>query len=553
MNAWLDEFFAHYYRRRPVNATFIGVHSYDHLLPDYSERAVEETVAEMEGLLARLGSLPTEGLTDFERLDLKLAAGYLRSQLWEFNSSHFHRGNPSHYVGEAVFGVLGLFLTDYAPLEQRVEAAVARLEATPAFLEQARRNIRQAPRAWVEKAIDECDGALALLRQGIDRLILDRGIAGGRLRVAADRACDSFASFQAWLRAELLPASNAAYACGEEAFDLLLREAHCVPLGADELLAYAEGQLAEAEACLVAHAADFGAASPAEALARLGDLHPSPDGYYASFAALWEQARELAISKGLLTWPDFPIRYVAQPAWVRDAAPKLYFLPYRAPAAFHRPPVHDYLVPPLDRSLPEEEQERFLRAVHTEVIKLNHVVHHGGIGHHVQNWHAYRSRSRIGQVAAVDCASRIAMLCGGTMAEGWAVYATGLMAEAGFLTPLEEYAEVQTRRRMCARAVVDIQLHRGVFSLADAERYYQERGGMAAAAAHSEAVKNSMNPGAAMMYLYGCDRIRELRRTLEARLGSRFNLRHFHDTFLSYGSIPVALIAAEMERSFGHV
>ncbi len=34
---WLDDFFASYYRHRPVNATFIGVHDYDANLPDYSE------------------------------------------------------------------------------------------------------------------------------------------------------------------------------------------------------------------------------------------------------------------------------------------------------------------------------------------------------------------------------------------------------------------------------------------------------------------------------------------------------------------------------------
>ena len=73
------------------------------------------------------------------------------------------------------------------------------------------------------------------------------------------------------------------------------------------------------------------------------------------------------------------------------------------------------------------DTEELLQATNDSVIKLNHVIHHGSIGHHVQNWHAFRSASRIGQVAAVDCASRIAMFCGGTMAEGWACYATDLM------------------------------------------------------------------------------------------------------------------------------
>ncbi len=552
-NTWMDDFFVHYYSRRPVNATFIGMHAYDHLLPDYSEKAVEETVAEMESLLARLDGLPEDGLDAYQRIDCKLAAGYLRTQLWEFDSNHFHKGNPSHYVGEAVFGIIGLFLNDYAPVRQRAEAAINRMEAIPALLQQARANIQQAPKAWVEKAISESDGALAFFHNGIDRLILDNNLPGEGLRAAAVTAADAFESFKGWLETVLLPDANENYASGEEAFELMLRQAHFIPTGLDEMVTYAQSQIAEAEAYLKSHAADFGVTAPAEALAQLSNFHPKASSYYAHFVAVWDECRELAISKDLVTWPYFPIQYVPQPAWAQDSAPKLYFLPYRAPAAFNRPPVHRYLVPPLNGLQTEEEQEQFLRTVNNDVVKLNHVVHHGSIGHHVQNWNAYQSKSRIGQIAAVDCASRIAMLCAGTMAEGWAVYATGLMTEVGFLTPLEEYAEVQSRRRMSARMVVDVQLHRGVFSLEDAERYYQEHAGMPASAAHNEAVKNSMNPGAAVMYLYGCDRIRQLRQSLSERMGERFSLRSFHDTFLSYGSIPVELISSEMERTFDHV
>jgi uncharacterized protein (DUF885 family) len=175
-------------------------------------------------------------------------------------------------------------------------------------------------------------------------------------------------------------------------------------------------------------------------------------------------------------------------------------------------------------------------------------VHHGAIGHHVQNAYAFRAVSRIGQMAAVDCASRIAMFCGGTMAEGWACYATDLMDEVGFLTPLESYSQIHARLRMAARAIVDVNLHCGEFSLAEAAEFYQQEVGMVPDAAHNEAVKNSMFPGAAMMYLIGTDLIHELRHDLELQPRSDFDLRAFHDRFLSYGSVPVALIAAAMRK-----
>jgi uncharacterized protein (DUF885 family) len=174
-------------------------------------------------------------------------------------------------------------------------------------------------------------------------------------------------------------------------------------------------------------------------------------------------------------------------------------------------------------------------------------VHHGAIGHHVQNYYAYTGASEIGRVAAVDCASRIGMFQGGTMAEGWACYATDLMDECGFLTPLERVAHAHTRLRMAARAVVDVKLHHGEWTLEQAAACYQDEVGMSRDAALAEAVKNSLFPGTALMYLMGTEQIHRLRRDLASRKRG-FDLRRFHDRFLSYGSVPVSLIGSTMRK-----
>jgi uncharacterized protein (DUF885 family) len=54
-----------------------------------------------------------------------------------------------------------------------------------------------------------------------------------------------------------------------------------------------------------------------------------------------------------------------------------------------------------------------------------------------------------------------------------------------------------------------------------------------------------MFPGAALMYLIGTQAIHDLRREITARTPG-LALRDFHDRFLSYGSVPVALIARAM-------
>jgi uncharacterized protein (DUF885 family) len=120
------------------------------------------------------------------------------------------------------------------------------------------------------------------------------------------------------------------------------------------------------------------------------------------------------------------------------------------------------------------------------------------------------------------------------------------MEEVGFLTPLESLSQQQSRVRMAARAVADVGLHTGAMTLADATEFYEREAGMGHAAAEAEAVKNSMFPGAAMMYLIGTNAIHELRRRLQDPARSPFSAQSFHDRFLSYGAIPVSLIAASM-------
>jgi uncharacterized protein (DUF885 family) len=72
--------------------------------------------------------------------------------------------------------------------------------------------------------------------------------------------------------------------------------------------------------------------------------------------------------------------------------------------------------------------------------------------------------------------------------------------------------------------------------LSEAADVYVERVGMSASAALAEAVKNSLFPGAACMYLAGWDGIWQLRRAVGG-----VPLRVFHDRLLALGSVPVAL------------
>lgn len=543
-------FVAHYFAARPVHATFSGMHAHDHRLPDWSAAGVERLAADMRADRARLQRATSRTLDeaiatrDWTAIDLALADSFLEIQLAELAGRHFQRGNPSLVIGEAAFAIISLLVRDFAPAAQRARMVRARLAQLPRFLASALAVIAEAPvpSTWVEKASAECDGVRALLGPGLDawrgsaELPADLRDALRREGDAALGAVEAFATELATLARDAEPAR----AAGEPMLGLLLKRGHWCDRAIDDLLAEVREAFAAERARLDAMARAVDPRGVPGVQERLAEAHPGRHEYYAAFARTWDACHALSAACDLVTWPEAPLRYVPYPEATRLAAPSLYYLFYRSPAPLEWPAVHDYVVPPIE-GLTGDALERHLRAWNDSVIKLNHVVHHGALGHHVQNWYAARSPLEVGRLAAVDCASRIAMFLGGTMAEGWACYATDLMDECGFLTPAEQVAEQQSRVRMLARALVDLEYHTGRRTFEASVALYADEVGMPTAAARAEAVKNSMFPGTALMYWLGTSQIHALRVREQARLGNAFRLRTFHDRLLSFGSVPVSL------------
>lgn len=552
----LNAFFESYHRLRPVNATFTGVHAHDDRLPDWSPEglsAAREEMGELRRVLADagLGILDDADLAsrDWPAIDGALADAFLEVQLAELDTGHFQRGNPSLAIGEALFGVIGLMIRPFAPIEQRALSAAARLRAFPLFFDGVRRTLgnRAIPDLWRERALRECDGGRILLAS------FSRWTAGetlpdalrsdlDRARVVAGEALEWFRSFVTGLTSAPLERC----AVGAVFIDLLVRRGHWHDVAAERLRHEAREAFDVETARLNEAIAALGLRSWSEAAERMAADHPDATGLLKALDDTWHRARGAALAHDLVTWPDYPLQYVPLPPFTRDAAPFLYYLSYRSPAPFDRLTPVDYVVPEPDAAPDEAGRETLLRSWNRSAITLNHVVHHGGLGHHVQNWHAYRAPSRVGQVAAVDCASRIGVFSAGTIAEGWACYATGLMEEVGFLTPLERLSEQHSRVRFLARAIVDLELHSGRLDVEDAAGFYVLRAGLSSAAARSEVTKNSMFPGTALMYWLGTREILRMRDAERTEHGMAHSLKAFHDELLGFGSIPVALSARLM-------
>ena len=547
-SAALDRFFASYYTRRPVTATFTGIHDRDDALPDWSPEGLRAAVDEMRALRGDLdaaGRVPDDDVRRFpDEVDLALADACLEIQIAEHAHHHFYRRNPALWTGEAIFSIVSLVTRPFAPIDRRLSSAAARLAGIPAFLDDARRTLESTPAGWCARALGECRAAEILLDRSLPAWAVGSGASDVTTRAfteAAAAARDAFRAFAMWLQQDLA-VSEDPVAAGDTFLSLLVRRGHWCTTSLAALAEAAVAALDEAHRDLDERVRRLGAGRWAEVEAQIAAARPSRADYLPRFSRVWQRFRAMADEYDLVSWPNAPIRYVPIPEHTREAAPLLYYLFYRSPAPFDAPATPDYVVSPID-GLQDEEVERRLAAANDCAIALNHVVHHGGLGHHVQNWFAYRSASRIGQVAAVDAASRIAMFCGGSLAEGWACYVCDLMDEIGALTPLERASVAHTRVRLAARAVVDLSLHRGEMSLDDAAAFFAARGLMPSATARAEAIKASMFPGTPLMYWLGTSAIHDLRLQLRVGEASGPTLREFHDRFLSYGAIPVPLIA----------
>jgi hypothetical protein len=492
-------------------------------------------------------------------VDLALADGALEIALAEHDSEHFVHANPSLWTGEAIFGVLSLVTRDFAPLGERLDHARQRLEAIPAFLGGLPDVLMAAPHEWMGRGRRECQAAVPLFARTLPAWVAAQaandpaalaGMDVAQWGAASTRAAQAFQTLDSWLErpaplnaAPAIRALDAHECAGADVLDLLLRRGHFVTTPIPDLLADATEALAEASARLDVMTSPHGGWPAVQE--QLAAQHPQADGYFARFDAQWRACWQAALDFQLVTWPMAPLRYVPIPEHIRAAAPSLYYLNYRSPAPFDPHGLFDYVVPGLE-GLTGDALEARLRTVNDSVITLNHVVHHGAIGHHVQNHHAYQGRSRVGKVAAVDTANRISMFSGGSLAEGWACYVCDLMEEIGFLSPLEKIAQQHTRVRIAARAVVDLSIHTGTLTVPEAMRLYEERAFMSPTAARGEAVRNSMFPGTAVMYWLGTRELHRLRAAVWARQGSAFSLQAFHNRVLSYGAIPVALISTLM-------
>jgi uncharacterized protein (DUF885 family) len=478
VSAWdrvLHAFLVDYFEAMPVHATVAGYHIVDDRWPDLSE----------SGRLARLdayarhriaaGALADTELSSSERVDqavllelldkLRFGDEVLRDEAWD----------PLSVVYLAGYGLFGILSREYAPWSQRGDAFAARVEGLPALLADSLEGLTGLPDRPV--SLLHLDTALAQLA-GVPDLVAE-GLEEARRRAAQGEAPGLVARIEAAqaaagvaverFRSEL-DGSVRARAAGEgrlgaELYAAKLRLTLSSDIAPQELLRRArrDHHIVRAEMLRLARQLwptwvtdaslpdiATGDAEGEDALVRrvldaIADQHQEP-------AALLDWCRDevtrietFCRDRDLISLADEPLSIVWTPVFMRAYGRAFLDSPGPLDSGLRS---HFFITPPADDA-PAEAVESYMREDNDRMLRLL-CIHEGVPGHYLQLAASNRSTSLIRTVFS-----------DGMFAEGWAVYVTQVMMDAGYGAddPALLLTHWKFYLRAVANAIIDVETH----------------------------------------------------------------------------------------------
>lgn len=521
-----------FFERNPHLATIIGLHDpYDCLLPKGDSAKVIEDFEDLERFVKQMKeTVSYDELSDVNKVDWEVLESALEMNRFDVYERRFHELNPDAFdqVGGAFFL---MFTVDYAPLEKRIEAMVARMEKLPAFMKEFRSRFENTKpvKLWTEVALESAQqvpGLFMFVLASVKGKI--SGELYGKLQKSAGDLATPFEEHLTWLK---LMRSIAVpdWALGRERFEKLIRLRR-LGMNSEEILQIGFKFLSDlkAERAKVSGEIPPGK-SVEEVMAQISAKAPKTfeEALEATRKAM-EDAKRFVVEKEVATIHEEDRLIVEEtPAFI---APLIPFAAMNMPSRFDKPMVGVYVV-----TRPKDVKNL---GKHLNFASIrNTAVHEAFPGHFLQGSISNRS-------------SIVHLLAGGTeTTEGWAHYCEQMMMERGFVSGAEaKFVQVNDAIWRAVRIIVDVKLARGEMSFEDAVGMLMKEASMSKEGATAEVRRYTQTPGYALSYLLGKHLILQLRDEVKQKMGSRFTEKFFHDTITANGYLPVAILREIFNR-----
>jgi len=521
VNGYLDWYFGWH----PVQADALGASGYANRLGDFSATSFESRHREAGQWLARFEAEPNG-------IDRDLIVSSLRG-VTLMGSWPAWRRDPAVYLGPVLAGLLLPFLHRLRPEAELVDGVISRLAEVPAVLAACRDNLDAglaAPRL-VRRGLKQAAAGPAFLRNSLPAEVHDPALRG-RVAGAAALAVQAFEETTSFLT-DFAERATGDWRMGEKLYSNLLTQRELLDYGASEL----NRRGADAWTALDAQMRELAARVPGgssdwrSTMEALQDDHPpTVEAMRAEYEAETARARAFLADRELVTFADGErCRVVPAPAYQR---PIMAVASYLQPPALTRSRLGHFFVPYTPDGATEEQLNQRLRT-NARAQLPTIAVHETYPGHHWQlSWAAQTSPA----VRAVHRSSYFA--------EGWALYAEGMMREQGYFTdPAHELAHLDARIFRAARMVVDTALHCGDMDAAQAEEFMASHASLSRGTTKAEVDRYCAWPTQAPSYLTGCLEIERLRAQWPGPL------REFHDTLAGSGCLPLGLARRALAAS----
>lgn len=532
-NKLVDEYLDFQWKLSPLSATFNGIHTYDDQIESFALPEVRKNLDQNKQFVERFKiEIDRSKLNGSNQIDYDLIFQSLDSQEFSLNQSKDLERDPSTYPN-IVSGIgFLMFSREYAPFPERMANLKKRMEKMPLILEAGKQNVKNPPKLWTEIAIETAKGGIGLYQQLIAPSAAQLPEADRKsFEAACSRVVAALESYQTYLEKDLLPRSNGDFADGRDRFVYRLNHFYLIDQTPEQIQAKAREVLEQTKKDMDALAKETDPNKTWWDILQNGKKnHFAANEVLPTYQKVTEKARQWVLDQKLATIPNEKLDVIETPLFMRFVTP---YAAYFAPAPFEKEQKGFYFVTPVDTNLPKIQQDGQLGELYIDVE--NTTVHEAYPGHHLQFIH----QNQLSKIRRMSGSS--------LLSEGWGLYCERLGEEFKFYsTPVDSMEAYRWLAVRAVRVIVDVGMHTQGMTYEQAVQFMIDNTKLEKAGAEGEVRRYTQSPTQPMSYLMGMLMLYDLRADYQKAKGDQFSMQDFHDTVLSYGSIPIKTIRTSM-------